>query len=252
VIGTPVRFEDAQGQVIATPLPRAWAREPVADAGESCPACGGSTWERVTPTDRSYGHDGAGRATAAVICTRCGHDEPEGVFYAAVDGEPPDSDAVEAALQEHRQLARAALDDLLRSGFPLYAVDGLPAELSGWGDRSATVRHGDDLVVETDLHAEPPELARRAMGGMLGEAQWPNGSTAAITLALAAHDRVRERALARAQPVAAGVVVDGDPLPFAGASTGDAWGLAGRVGAVSVALAGRGSVADGVALHRLG
>jgi hypothetical protein len=79
-----VRFTDARGELVAPPLPQAWSREPVDDATEDCPACGGRAWDVVTATDGSrgwtvdqYGNEEPGRV---VVCRRCGHEVQMGAL----------------------------------------------------------------------------------------------------------------------------------------------------------------------------
>jgi hypothetical protein len=59
----PVRFEDGGGRLVRPQLPADWPRERVADAGESCPLCGGDDWDLVIAMDGSRGRSGTSEAT---------------------------------------------------------------------------------------------------------------------------------------------------------------------------------------------
>jgi len=99
----PVRFLDAEGNIVRRPAPDGWAHEPGPDHHEPCPACGNRTWERMRAPDGSAGMRWAGEddppdeppetvpevggdweATPWLRCTTCGYAETEGVVFSAM------------------------------------------------------------------------------------------------------------------------------------------------------------------------
>lgn len=92
----PVRFIDAEGATVRRPLPTDWTRTPLPHHHLACPACGARDWQRVIPSDGSFGMVWVGKEppraepplrvpdvggdwapTPHVACTTCGHYEPE-------------------------------------------------------------------------------------------------------------------------------------------------------------------------------
>jgi hypothetical protein len=245
-----VRFEDADGRIVRPPLPATWARQPIHDARESCPACGATAWERVTPDDDP-------RDGKAIVCTQCGHAVREGVWWAPV---AVPEQAVEAArpVQEHE------LPQMPAVRFPVHFVvdPPAPAEPSGRGaDRkgvhSAKVSHWADkdcwLQVETTRPRRHPRDfdVRFALEGALEtNEEWPDASTGALSLWTDRRDREREALAARAEPLEVTLRVDGEPVPFAGLRSGVAWALVGTViRGRGVLLSGRGVDPQGLELR---
>jgi hypothetical protein len=252
----PVRFETVDGVIVRPELPSDWEREAVADADEPCPACGGGSWDRVTPTDSSrgmQGSSGAERPVPVIVCVRCGHEESEGVWFAPVD-ENSDVPAVTRQRPEP-----PPLDEL---DFPVYVLAGSAAEVAGrgWdplGVHSITMRHGG-VQIETEAlrHADPDarEASARALADVVSEAnppRWESGSPASMALRLHAHDRSIAARVARSEPFTAELSVDGEPVRFEGLRGEAGWAAVGRTARVQLTVSAHGTAPEAVALRRL-
>jgi hypothetical protein len=67
----PVCFRDAGGALVAPVLPASWARTPVLDAGEPCPACDSQQgWDEVVADDDSRGTRGFVQQPAPFVVCR--------------------------------------------------------------------------------------------------------------------------------------------------------------------------------------
>jgi hypothetical protein len=256
----PVRFEDDAGAIVRPRLPESWAREPVDDATEPCPACGAVEWELVTPGDHSRGSvqqgDGPLEPASVVVCRRCGHEEDVGAWtsYAGALDDAATARYVEARRREQR-------DVVARIDFPAYALAGEPDpwEIAGWGSdgrrtTAVTISHRD---VRIESEPAPYEGPTERMRGLLyselqeaGEA-WPEASRGAIVVWLRARERERQAAVTRATPLAVDVAVDGVPVRFEGLRSGSAWGLVGDVGGVRVSISAAGGEPGEVRLRRI-
>jgi hypothetical protein len=231
----PVRHFDEDGVTVAAPLPDDWPRAPVPDAREQCPACGGSTWDEVTPLDESRGMSGPRSPvplladdvgeppdieaddwtpTPFLVCRTCGHEESAGTILQAVGGEGDPDEALRIAREfEHRQREQER-EALASIEFPIFAPDGLEATLNGWGGlpgatNRVTVTHWDGMTahvsVETQsgdaLYATPGERVLEALEDVLPAtsaepSEPPTGSEAAVKLWFDARER-EERATTR-------------------------------------------------------
>lgn len=136
----PVRFFDDSGQAVARPWPEEWPREPVADADEPCPACGGTSWSMLTrvgntfdldePDDEDWG------PSRMVVCDTCGNGSTMGSFISFdrdEDDEVPSEEMQRAGwemLEARENAAKAALEKL---SFPIYQAKGAETRLLGWG-----------------------------------------------------------------------------------------------------------------------
>jgi hypothetical protein len=252
-----VRYEAADGTIVRPRLPADWARELVADADEPCPACGGTQWERVTPTDDSRGTQGwpgAERPVPVIVCVRCGHEESEGTWFglAGEDSGVP--------VESYQPPERPKLDGL---DFPVYALEGADAEMSGhgWdaaGVHSVTVSH-DTVQIETEAlrHAyfDAREASASALTTVLQNAappRWGSGSTAAMALRLRSRDRDVATRVAQAQPLTIDLLVDGEPVRFEGLRCRAGWAAVGRTENVQITIGAHRIEPEAVALRRLG
>jgi hypothetical protein len=258
MFGEPaVRYEAADGTIVRPQLPADWARELVADADEPCPACGGAKWERVTPTDDSRGTHGwptgAERPAPVIVCVRCGHEESEGTWFAAT-GEDPD-----AAVEDRRPPGRPTPDGL---DFPVYALSGAAAEMTGqgWdtaGVHSVTISH-DGVRIETGAlrhaYVDAREASADALTAVVHDAdppRWKPGSRAAMALRLRRRDRAVASRVARALPFSVEIPVDGEPVRFDGVRCEAGWAAVGRTENVQITIGARRIAPEAVALRRL-
>jgi hypothetical protein len=243
---------DATGSPVRRPLPTDYASTPVEDADVACPACGAIDYEECVPTERwrggTPGPDGTVIPNPIVICRQCGHEEREGTFFAA--GAASDGDEDEAAHEarvarahDHARVGRwlSSAMTLRALTFPAYAAEGWPVAIGGSGS------HGDQLTSLSIDHYDTPDAdpyagdrprceittsredtpgsdelrqARSTLHSWLQNnyddtrSSWPEASHAAVTLWLAARDRVvRGKVLAAArseQPIS----IDGTPRSF--------------------------------------
>jgi len=251
-----VRYEAADGRIVRPELPDDWAREPVADADEPCPACGGAKWERVTPTDDSRGTQGppgVERPVPVIVCVRCGHEESEGTWYAPV-GEDPG-----VPVESRRPPKRPTLGEV---DFPVYTLAGADAEATGrgWdaaGVHSVTMGHdGVEIETETLRHAylDAREASGRALMTVLENAdplRLRSGSPAAMALRLCAHERAVAGRVARSEPFTVELPVDGEPVRFEGLRCQAGWAAVGRTADVQVTIGAHGIAPEAVALRRL-
>jgi hypothetical protein len=261
------RYEARDGTIVRPPLPANWAREPVRDADEPCPACGAVTWERVTPTDDSRGTQGPPggpmQPSAVVVCTRCGHEVGEGAWYGPGSGGRAPWRRWRA-VRQRRKLRRhmpepPALHDV---GFPVYALAGAAAEEGGHGwDRegmhSVTMRHdGVEVTTRALRHAftEAGEESVRALRSVIEEADpldWGRGSHAARALRIHAHARAVAARAARAEPFAAELPVDGESVRFAAVRDPAGWAAVGETNQVRIVIAARRVAPEAIVLRRL-
>ncbi len=173
----PVCCRDRNGVPVAPPLPADWARSPVLDADEPCPACGGTLWDEVRATDDSRGLSGPTtnhsmepapfvdyegyEPTPFVVCRSCGHEESIGSmmrFESSDDEDPAEVERRVQAMQE--QLRREDRDTLGQVDFPIYAAEGWLASLSGSGRRDGGV---DQITVSHGARTSPaPHCKSRA------------------------------------------------------------------------------------------
>jgi hypothetical protein len=261
------RYEAEDGTIVRPPLPAGWAREPVPDADEPCPACGAATWERVTPTDESRGTGGPlggpTEPSAVVVCTQCGYEVGEGSWYGpgASGGRAPWRRW--RASRQRRKL-RPHLPEpppLADAGFPVYALAGAAAEASGSGwDReglhSMTLRQeGIEVTTRARRHAftEADEECLIALRSMIEDADpldWGRGSHAARALRISAHFRAVAARAGRAEPFAVELPVDGAPVRFAAVRDPAGWAAVGDTAEVRIVIAARRVAPEAVALER--
>ena len=149
-----------------------------------------------------------------------------------------------------------------RGPFPVYGLDNpaAPAELAGHGsDRSGTTRvriDQGDMMVESETGRRAPEGPASTCDACsptpwAARTEWPDVSHPAMTLWLNARERERSAAALRGDSFTLDVLVDGEPVPFAGLRSGGTWALAGHVGDVRVSIRGRGLEPGDVRLRRL-
>lgn len=262
---SPVRFYDAVGSTVATPLPEGWRRTPVEDAEDPCPACGTCAWDELHPLDGSRGTGGTDgpceELTPFVFCRECGHEESIGTFYGAMAPEDVDPEEVARRVREHElERQTKAREALGTASFRIYAAAGWPAEATGWGWgmrwpedlHSIRISHGAwneqsgaTLTVETEVEEEliDSELAeaRHLLEVNLGETigDWPDLSEAALTIWLEARDRERRRIAADAIPELRLVDVDEEPREFLVVQADARWAAVSRLDTVVVKVTGR-------------
>jgi hypothetical protein len=258
------RYEAGDGAIVRPALPARWAREPVPDADEPCPACGALTWERVTPTDKSrgYSRSSGGRMlpSAVIVCTRCGHEVPGGTWHGAGAPRAPwrllRGVRYRFALRWMRPPAIDALD------FPVYALAGGDAEPAGhsWdrkGVHSMTMRN-DRVAITTEAGrealVEAGEESARTLMSVIHNAEpmgWGSGSNAARALRIQAQRRAVAARVSRAEPFIAELPVDGAPVRFAGLRDQAGWAAVGDTAQVRIVIAARGIEPGAVALRKL-
>jgi hypothetical protein len=263
------------------PVRRPWAGEypsvRVTDTEEACPACGAIDWDEYTPFEEwrggSAGPNGSTiRPNPVVSCRVCGHEEPEGFFYALSDSDESEDEATRAA-----RLARARAEQrkhswlsgvltLRATEFPIYAAESWPARLGGSGSR------GDELTQITVEHYGSPDadpfagdrprlmvITKRGESGsgqvlqdardaleswvdrMLSGSEWPDASHAAITLWLRARERERRAAVLNAERSERVLTIDGaatSALVLSG--PGDRWVAVVRRADLTIIVAGCG------------
>ena len=249
---SPVCFRDGAAALVVPALPATWARAPVPDADEPCPACdsvGG--WDEVVANDDSRGTRGAdGRPCPFAVCRACGHEHGVGVFYAALAEEEPGAEELARFRREaeaHLRLeARMAFADLT---FAVFVARGRRGRIGGWGSSdlvltSVAVEHGaaagEDgpwLRVSTErerhLHESEAAIARSALRPLLQEGRlgaWPQRSSAGLAIWLDGVERAARRRVARTGVERRTMLVDGEALVFATVTCGAHWAAAGRRG----------------------
>jgi hypothetical protein len=246
----PVCFRDAAGALLAPALPAAWARTPVLDADEPCPACDSARgWDEVIAGDASRGTQGfAQRQAPFVVCRACGHEHSIGVFYAGLAADEPDAKdlaRMRRDAEERRRLAaQMALADL---AFAVFVARGRSGRIAGWGSSnhvltSVQVDHGAAVgeagprlrvTTERERHRYESEaaLARSALRAVLEEVHlgaWPQRSSAGVAIWLDAVQREARRAAARSVIEERALLVDGAPIAVATVACGAHWSAAGR------------------------
>lgn len=84
----PILYRAADGQTIAAPRPPGTQATLVKDCIETCPACGGHTWERLEDDDSGQYDEHSPLAGAAVwvACSACGHLERGGLIRLPAGG----------------------------------------------------------------------------------------------------------------------------------------------------------------------
>jgi hypothetical protein len=266
---SPVRFVDRDGETVLRPLPEDWARAPVLDLFEPCPACGAVGWDEVRPGGRSRARStrgGGWELTPTAVCRTCGHEEPHGGVSVGLagGGDAPTATssytATSQSPEEHRREQRAVLD---RVRFPVYAATGWVPQFEGHGlsddnlVHSVTVIHRDSrpggpvrLSVETtvveQLFVGVPEIARTALVDALQRQlmndktrRRPPRSEAGLAVWFAAFLRERERFAALAERRDHNLRVDGQAKAFHVAELGSCWSAVHRRGDLLIVVTGR-------------
>jgi hypothetical protein len=267
---TPVRFEDAQGSIVAPPLPEAWSRNPVTDAKEPCPACGESTWEQVTPDDDSRGmrgdSDGEMEPSPIAVCHTCGYEVEIGVWFAVEDGddEPPEQRlAREAAFEQEMRVRKAqALQSI---DFPVLSPQGGEPVLDGWGGWGTTSKTtvrigakpgcaGSRVVVETEKGFDDldllEELALQSFEDLLSEEDgvWPTRSDAGMAIWMRTRKHAHERRAADAPKRQLQLDCQDEAVPFQSVGDEKLWAAAGRCRDLQIRISSRGVPPDDISL----
>jgi hypothetical protein len=270
---SPVCFTDAAGALVVPPLAARWARAPVDDADEPCPACGETGWDEVWADDDSRGRQGPDMEPIPfVACRACGHEHTVGVFSV---GETEDDARIAgererlmaAARTRMRDDARAVLKDV---PFVVYAARDHPGRVDGWGSSNGvtsqiTVAHGSRsqdrrphlrVITEQEPHAYESDLgrARSTLAGALHEelGPWPlERSHAGIAIWL--HVREREL-LARATLALAEqrtFRLDDEPAAFVAVASAERWVAVRRHGDLTITIEARDVDPGSVELYAL-
>jgi hypothetical protein len=237
---------DAAGTVVRRPLPDDYPSSPVTDAEEPCPACGAVDYEECVPKERwrggHAGPDGPTIPSPIVVCRVCGHEEREGSIMRLSSPDDEDDAAraeriargrVEQRVQQwysHKLTLRAVT-------FPIYAVEGRPAQIGGsgsTGDELTALRIAHTETEDADLLDERPRIevttstdepyhdelavARQKLEQWVHDEidrpRSPDLSNAAITLWFRAADRRRRAAALAAIRSDAEITIDGTEQPF--------------------------------------
>jgi len=220
------------------------------------PACGGTEWELVTPDDSRHGSSSSGDGpeipSQFLYCVACGHEEGMGVWF-GVGTDVEDADPQELArLQAEWEEQRRGEDQRLLASvtFPLYAPEGLAAELGGWGGSDGeppsevTLFH-EGLTVASALGDRQwqslEQQAARELTHLMGDPleAWPERSDAGRTLWLRAREREQTNAAAKAEHGPRDLLVDGVAVSFAVAHAGDRWVAVGLIGKVKLTVTAR-------------
>jgi hypothetical protein len=255
-----VRFLDPADELVAVPLPAAVKVEPVPDAGEPCPVCRAAEWARVVaaPSGR-YGHDGAGRPTAAV-CRRCGREENLGVLFAAASDDPPAAEALaESKARVEREMAAYART----ARFDLYGLAGHEPTVAGHGSHNgqldsvtlAFATAAGDVTVETSVEdpwMSVPAQAHDALEWLLHErdSDPPQGSETAISLWINGRQRAHAGDAWSAQLRELALSIDGRPTAFALAAHGERFAAVARPHDATITVTGHGDP-TGLALEKV-
>jgi len=263
----PVHYLGEGGETVRPELPSDWRVEPVPDVSEGCPACGGTVWERVTPTDADSrgAHstpEGNMVPTSVLVCVACGHEERAGALMRVTVDEDwePHEDDLEPAAEPDGVRAVSNLD------FPIFAVAGHEPRLSSWGSSNGDVdqveiAHGDpgeepcaSVMTERERYEADTELvlARGALERSFSDEPWPeNLSDDAVIMRLHARQREHRRlaASARVEPIT--LLVDGAPIGFQAVRLDRRWAGAARTGGVLLTVVAVGTEPADVALERV-
>gem|GEM_PF-5781619 len=130
---SPVCYRDADGVTVAPP-PATWARAPVLDADEPCPACGATGWDEACAGAGSRGLIGRRmRPAPLVVCRACGHEHSVGVRYAATaTADEPTAEAAAGMVHDaETRLLREARIALRDVEFAVYAARGRDGRIGG-------------------------------------------------------------------------------------------------------------------------
>jgi hypothetical protein len=253
---SPVVFRNGAGVPVAAPLPEDWARAPVSDSSELCPACEAQAWDVVTPTDSSRGSDGW-KPTPVIVCRVCGHEEPMGTFYGSVSRDDEDPAVVQARIRDSEEARRLSHQMLLTAvTFAIYGAEGERGRIAGsggGGDRvsSVTLAHGSDdrtrgpnlhirTALDDDRHLSEAVLAREAVTQWLQDplAERTSGSDAAFVLALRGNERTRKRAASRAVVGTREIAVDDAPVAFVCVQSGSRWAAVAYIDSLIITVMG--------------
>lgn len=217
---------DAAGEPVRRPRAADYPSVRVTDAQAPCPACGATDFDEYQPFEDWRGGevrpDGATVPTPVVCCRVCGHEEA-GLIVVRAPGRPASSETApppaelmaRARTIRREHMWRAVAPALQTQDFPIYGVEGWPAQLSGCGTEDDG-RLTEVIVdhYETD-DADPATAGRPRFAvttkfddprdsGLLAEARFalrgwvrakspllrrPGGSDAAKTLQLSADSR---------------------------------------------------------------
>ncbi len=239
---------DAVGDPVRRPISDEYARTPVGDAEEPCPACGAIAYEECVPTEswrgRRSGPDGRMVPSPLVVCRVCGHQEIEGAIIrlSSPDGENETARAeriARARAEQRVQRWHGNKVTLRAVTFPIYAAEGWPAQINGSSSTDGeltglTIAHTDSEAPElldqrprlqittsrAEPHSDELDNARHTLEGWIhdeltgGRRRSRAGSDAAITLAFRALDRRRHAVALAATRSQALIMIDGEAASF--------------------------------------
>jgi hypothetical protein len=145
-----VRFLGQTGDLVTVPLPAGVRLEPVSDANEACPVCGGSEWARVIAPRRRDRIDGP----TVAVCGRCGREEALGVLYAPLTGQVPDA-AARVALE--RRVAREMTATALTVTVLFFPSRDGGTTVSAFGHAGRAIRKAFAQLRDQLIHRRPQQ-----------------------------------------------------------------------------------------------
>ena len=241
------RYEDAEGGLVAYPLPDG-ERTPVEDADAPCPICGSRAWLEIG--ERVHCARCALQVGAGLMFMRL--EVPDEEFVVEEDDDEEDEDW-EAEERREREEALASVP------FPVYGVPGREHEIGGWssskrqGVTGVTVEHADGeqrLQVASSVKERwgDDDRLREQLAAMTGRHEYVDRSDAGLRVHHTDADRASRRRAARVERQTRTFIIDGEPEPFELLALDDHWVAQREHYGVTVSLTASGVDPDTVQL----
>jgi hypothetical protein len=214
---------DSVGRLVRRPRADVYPSAVVTNTSQPCPACGEVEWDQYVPTEAwrtgRTKPDGSKVVCPIVSCLRCGHEEPDDVFFRVRARSKALDDAGETdRVARHRapQPRQWVLDlmAIRAADFPIYVAEGFTGRVGNgasdggtqtqvtvyqripYRDNAPRLDKTPSLTVRTATadhvhHEPPPELCDTLELWINWQRRqsWPKASDAAITLWLRASQR---------------------------------------------------------------